>query len=505
LRCARGDQGGAVRARNERLLAENARLRGQLDEARRAGKRQAAPFSKGEPKKDPARPGRKSGEDYGTRAHRPVPDHVEEEVFVGLPDACPCCSGELQFEDEVDQYQEEIVEVRGHVRRFRISRGRCRRCGRRAQGRHPDQISDAVGAAGAQIGPRAVAIAAQLNKELGVAMSKVARILGLFGVTVTPGGLYQAIGRLARAAEPTCQALVLAVRGSAAVAADETGWRVAGRRLWLWVFVGDDGVTVYLIAPGRGYEQAASVLAESFAGVLERDGWAPYRRFSDARHQTCLAHLLRRAGELIADSVAGQAKIPHAVRRLLLDALAVRDAHSNLLTRPGDVIDATAVKLTADQPLLPDDRDDRDDRDEIIPAGQDRQEHLKAEIARLEHDIDVLLARSPTHEPNRKLLKHLTRERPHLLTFLTTPGVAATNWRAEQAIRPAVVNRKNWGGNRTSHGAHTQQTLMSVIRTSRQHNVCPIALLEDLQRHSTPTPSRMLRLPTTTTTNPRGP
>jgi transposase len=295
-------------------LAENARLRGQLEEARRAGKRQAAPFSKGDSKKDPARPGRKSGADYGTRAHRPVPDHVDEEILVGLPDACPCCSGALEFEDEVDQYQEEIVEVRGHVRRFRISRGRCRRCGRRAQGRHPDQTSDALGAAGSQIGPRAVAIAAQLNKELGVAMSKVAQILGLFGVTVTPGGLHQAIGRLAGAAAPTCQALVLAMRQSTAVAADETGWRVAGRRQWLWVFVGDDGVTVYLIAPGRGFEQAKGVLGSDFSGVLERDGWAPYRRFADAQHQTCLAHLLRRAGELIADSVAGQAKIPGSVR-----------------------------------------------------------------------------------------------------------------------------------------------------------------------------------------------
>jgi transposase len=343
-------------------------------------------------------------------------------------------------------------------------------------------------------------------------MSKVARILALLGLKVTPGGLYHAIGRLARAAEPTCRALVLAVRQSAAVAADETGWRVAGHRQWLWVFVGDD-VTVYLIAAGRGYEQAASVLDAGFSGVLERDGWAPYRRFTDARHQTCLAHLLRRAGELIADSVAGQAKIPHAVRRLLLDALAVRDQFSDVLAQPaGDVVDATAVEIPADQPLLDrrpavrDDRDDRDDRDEILPSGADRQEQLDAEIARLQHDVDELLARHPTHDPNRKLLKHLANEREHLLTFLTAPAIQATNWRAEQAIRPAVVNRKNWGGNRTSHGAHTQQTLMSVIRTSRQHNVCPIALLEDLQRPSTPTPSRMLRLPTTTTTtNPRGP
>jgi len=304
LRAARVDAGaGGLAAENRRLLAENARLRVQLEAARRAGKRQAAPFSKGEPKKDPARSGRRSGEQYGTKAHRPVPDHVDEEIRVPLPDACPCCSGELEFEDEVDQYQEEIVEIRGHVRRFRVSRGRCKRCGKRTQGRHPDQTSDAIGAAACQVGPRAVAIAAQLNKELGVAMGKVSQILELFGVSVTAGGLYQAIGRLADAAQPTCQALMVAVRQSTAVAADETGWRVAGWRQWLWVFVGDDGVTVYLIAPGRGYEQARSVLGEDFSGVLERDGWAPYRRFEHAQHQTCLAHLLRRAGELIADSV----------------------------------------------------------------------------------------------------------------------------------------------------------------------------------------------------------
>ena len=345
LRVARSDDGG-LRAENERLLAEIVRLRAQLEEARRAGKRQAAPFSKGEPKQDPARSGRKSGERYGTKAHRRAPDHVDQEIRVPMPDCCPCCSGELELEDEVDQYQEEITWIRGHVRRYRIARGRCRRCGKRAQGRHPDQTSDAVGAAGSQVGPGAVALAAQLNKELGIAMGKVSQILQMFGITVTPGGLYHAIGRLARAAEPTYQALAVAVRQSATVAADETGSRVAGHRQWLWVFVGDGGITVYLIAPGRGYEQAASVLGESFSGVLERDGWAPYRRFKHAQHQSCAAHLLRRAVEMIADSVAGQAKIPHALHRLLKDALNVRDRYSDLLSGNDEVIDSTCVEIT---------------------------------------------------------------------------------------------------------------------------------------------------------------
>ncbi len=178
--------------------------------------------------------------------------------------------------------------------------------------------------------------------------------------------------------------------------------------------------------------------------------------------------------------------------------LSTRRAWPTCSGEPGSC--ATAVEITEPQPLL----NAGDDRDEVIAGRQDRQAHLDSEITRLQADIDVLLARSPTHEPNRKLLKHLHNEREHLLTFLTTPGIAATNWRAEQAIRPAVVNRKNWGGNRTSHGAEIQQTLISVIRTSRQQHVCPIALLEDLLRQRTPAPSSMLRLPSTTA-DPRGP
>jgi transposase len=219
---------------------------------------------------------------------------------------------------------------------------------------------------------------------------------------------------------------------------------------------GRSSATVYLIAAGRGYDEAASVLGTDFAGVIERDGWAPYRRFQHAAHQTCVAHLLRRARAMIEDSVAGQAKIPHAVRRLLSDALALR------ADRDEDVIDADELGLR---------------------------------VTELEARRDKLLAGKPTHEPNRKLLGHLATEREHLFTFLTQPGVQATNWRAEQALRPAVVNRKQWGGNKTWNGASTQQILMSVIRTARQQHHDPVALLIDLARQPQPIAAPQLALP----------
>jgi hypothetical protein len=63
---------------------------------------------------------------------------------------------------------------------------------------------------------------------------------------------------------------------------------VGGRLWWLWVFATARTV-VYTNQDGRGFDQAAAVLGAEFDGVLVRDGWAPYRQFDQAAHQTCLA------------------------------------------------------------------------------------------------------------------------------------------------------------------------------------------------------------------------
>jgi Transposase IS66 family len=57
-------------------------------------------------------------------------------------------------------------------------------------------------------------------------------------------------------------------------------------------------------------------------------------------------------------------------------------------------------------------------------------------------------------------------EQPYLFTFLRCPGfLDATNNAAERALRPSVIARKTWGGNRTPAGAQNQQILASILRT----------------------------------------
>ncbi len=353
------------------------------------------------------------------------------------------------------QYQEDLPPVRPRVRAFRVHIGQCQQCGRRVQSRHPLQTSDALGAAAAQLGPRAVATAAVWHKQFGLPVGKVAGVFQQhFGLSITPGGLVQAFHRAARQATPTYTALIETVRQSPVVVPDETGWRVGAQLQWLSVYA-TPRTTVYAIQPGRGFDQAAAILGTDYAGVLVRDGWAPYRRFDQAAHQTCLAHLLRRCRELQTDHP--RAPLPQQVQAVLQQALHVRDRQAI------GTMSAHGVAIA--------------------------RGHLQARLnARLAH---------PTTVPAvRRFAAHLDREWSALFSFLYDPTIDATNWRAEQALQPAVVNRKVSGGNRTWLGAQTQQVLTTLSRTSGQRQLDPLRILGDLLRERVPRIAAALFTPT---------
>ena len=67
-----------------------------------------------------------------------------------------------------------------------------------------------------------------------------------------------------------------------------------------------------------------------------------------------------------------------------------------------------------------------------------------------------------------RLTQHLWDHGDDLFTFLRQPGLDATNWRTELAIRFGVILSKVWGGSRTWAGARAQSILMSVWRTCWQ-------------------------------------
>jgi len=222
-----------LRRQNAELAAENQRLRQLLDEERRAGKRQAAPFSKGKQRHKPKKPGRKPGDAYGAKGHRPPPARIDETYEAPLPDVCPDCGGPIDETGVQQQYQVEIPR-QPIQRQFNVHLGDCRLCQRRVQGRHALQTSNALGAAASQLGPDAQAAIVDLNKNAGLAHGKVAQVLrNLFGITLTRGGVTHVILRAGRRCVGTYHALQAVVRKAEWVVPDETGWRIGGASAWL--------------------------------------------------------------------------------------------------------------------------------------------------------------------------------------------------------------------------------------------------------------------------------
>src|SRR5499425_1493356 len=129
---------------------------------------------------------------------------------------------------------------------------------------------------------------------------------------------------------------------------------------------------------------------------------------------------------------------------------------------------------------------------ELLRAGLDlRDRHAAGEISRhglavacgrLESQLADLIFPPKTNAANERLAQHLWAHRDQLFTFLREPGLDATNWRAELAIRFGVILRKVWDGSHTWAGARAQAVLMSVWRTCGQQGLLALDVLSQLLR-----------------------
>lgn len=184
-----------------------------------------------------------------------------------------------------------------------------------------------------------------------------------------------------------------------------------------------------MIDPTRSGGPAEQLLGFDWPGTLIHDGWSVYDRFARAAHQQCLAHLARRCRDLVATARGPATHLPLRVLALIDAAYALRRQW----------------------------RGHRLDGERLAEAG-----------LQLSSELDHLASGVFRSDANRRLAKHLRAHALSWFWFLLDPTIDATNHAAEQALRPAVVNRKVWGGNRTWAGAHAQAVLMSVIRTCAQ-------------------------------------
>lgn len=429
------------------------KLREEIEELQRAGKRQAVPFARRDSQrvKQPRKRGRKAGQGQFKNREKPKAEEIEEIKKAELC-GCPTCHCELEDVKEHEQYEIDIPEIKPIVTLFLMLSGKCPECGQRHWMCHPDQISRAVGASGVVIGPRAKALASNFKHRFGASYGKVSEALSdAFQLKVTRGAWQQADRRMALQAQPIYQALIEALRACTVVHGDETGWRIGTLSAWLWVFT-HQKLTVYTIETSRGHEVAVNILGKEFKGVLVSDCFLAYDHhdLDNWLKQKCFSHLLKDLKKLTETKVRGAVRFARDVKELLQAALELKTQKAQL------------------------------------PAA-----HYAQQAERLETRLDELIdaKRKLTDPDNTRFARRLRKHRQHILRFLYVDELDATNNLAERQLRPAVITRKTNGCNRTKEGAQTHAVLGSVLATCRQQSVPILEYLIQLQKFGETPPS----------------
>ena len=384
------------------LTAAKEELHKQVAELKRAGKRQAAPFSKGGRSSRPKRPGRKPGMGSFSYRKSPSPDEVTEplvEVAVA-EDTCPGCGGRLEHEGVRVVYATDIPPVpRPQVTGYRVGR-------------------------------RVMAAAHVLHYGVGVPVRKVPAVLrALTGVELSQGAISQDALRRARGAVGDAyHKLRGSVRASQLVHTDDTGWRVDGGPAFLMAFETDEA-TVYQVRTRHRNEEVREMVPSDYGGVMVTDRGRSYdaQALSGVKQQKCLAHVLRSISEVVQTKRGRGRSFGNRLSRLLREAMELRQAYHR-----GEAADFAA-----------------------------EAERLRREATY--HLRDRPMSDADNWRLQNELGWH--HDRGNLLRFLDDPSIEPTNNRAERALRPAVIARKVSHCSKNVGGADAFSAFTSVIRT----------------------------------------
>ena len=375
----------------------------------------------------------------GSFRRRLPPERVNAVVDY-IPEACAACRAPLPRESapgdpeptwhqvaEIPDPAVIVTEHRGHART-------CPDCGAVTRAAIPAPIVAHV------IGPRLAALMSYLVGRHHLSRRGVQEFVAdALGIPVSLGTVgtleRQAAAALAAAHDEAGEA----VRAAAAKNVDETGWKRAGAKRWLWA-AATATVAFFVIHARRNWEGLKALLGEAIAGVICSDRWGTYNRLPPGQRQVCWAHLDRdfrkcvdRGGEAAAIGRAGQ------------------EASAKLFAAWWD-FRQRAIDREALQAVL----------DPVAGA-------LRAALERGCGCADTKAA---------TFCENLLALYPALWLFAGIEGVEPTNNHAERVLRRGVLWRKNAFGSHSEEGCRFAERMLTVVQTLRLRHRSVLAYLE---------------------------
>ena len=358
---------------------------------------------------------RKRGARKGHKGSRRVLLEPTEVIDV-LPGPCPCGCTDLKDPVACDVHQEiELPEIQPTVRHQLFYEGTCAACGRRVRS-HLGQLPPA---AQVGFGPRLTALVGMLSGSVGVSRRDVQRLLAsVLGIKVSLGAIQKMVDRTSQAIEPHYQAIGAEVHAAPVNHVDETSWRLQGTLQWLWV-LGNRTAAYFQIRPRRTKEDFLELIG-AWRGILVSDDYGCYRDWVNF-HQTCLAHLIRKARKLAELGDPEQARFGRALKAELQRMCAW--AHA--------------------PPTVPE---------------------WDAHYMRM---VKLLFRHNERSDDAGRLARALLRQLDNLWVYLEHSAVAPTNNLAERLLRFLVIRRKITGGTQSEKGNRWTERIASLRETCR--------------------------------------
>ena len=409
-------------ARIVELEAQVAELTVELQRRKKGFRPKSNAISR--PKKD--KDGRTAGERKHPGVQRDAVPPGPDDIVHDLKDeACPHCGGSLDDTGEYDEHVvEEIPQPQVEVHRYRRHKRRCACCRRVTQPAAPPDVAEAY------IGPRAKLLAAYSRGHLGLSLGKTADLMWeLFRFKISRAGMLGHVMWAGKLFDPVVKRLFELLKLEPVIHADETGWRINGKNVWVWCFC-NPRLALFLIDKHRSANVVKQALGDSLPGVLVTDFYAAYHAI-DCPKQKCLVHLLRELHTL-RDEISNDYRESYIqpLMTLLQDAIALGKSRGT--TEPAAYESA-------------------------------RQQ--------MEQRLDTLIYTRPTDKDCNRINKRLVKHRYDLLRFLTVEGLPADNNLGERDIRSVAAARSDGGVNRTDAGATAFANIKSIVRTCQKQQL----------------------------------
>jgi transposase len=375
--------------------------------------------------------GRKPGGQPGHPPHlkERLPPHRINERQQFIPHTCEECQDDLPAQGSPDDPEPrwhqvlEVPQIPLHVTEY-LAHGRtCQNCGHVTWAKIPQEIRAHV------CGARLTAIVSFLSGTLHVSKRGIEEFMEtVFQAPLALGTVSNLEQEMSAALADAHVEAQQAVQQAAAKNVDETGWKKAGAKCWLWG-AATTLVACFVIAPTRGAQGLAALLGSKIKGIVSSDRWSVYAQLKLGMRQLCWAHLKRDFQKLV--DRGGDAK---DIGGWGLDAVAIIFELWHAFRGGG----LTRAQLQR----------------RISPIRQVLRTRLEWNCACKDTKAAAFC-------------QNLLAVEPALWTFVRTEGVEPTNNHIERMLRSGVLWRKNAFGCHSDAGCRFVERILTVVQTLR--------------------------------------